>query len=101
MNKELKVLGLPCRQTMGAFLRFKRATGREATELTNSLSDMLQFIYCCTLSACSADGVDFPYNNVEEFADRISPDDLNSWVDAMQSDSVDHSDEEKKSHSAS
>ena len=30
----------PCRQTMGAMLRFKKETGKEVTELGNSRSDM-------------------------------------------------------------
>lgn len=101
----LKVLGYPCRQTMGAFLRFKRETGREATEMSGELSDMLIFIYCCTASACAADHIDFPYKTVDEFADHIDPTDLTTWVSAMQQaqPTTDEAtdDDQKKSHSAS
>lgn len=101
----LKVLGYPCRQTMGAFLRFKRETGREATEMSGELSDMLIFIYCCTASACAADHIDFPYKTVDEFADHIDPADLTTWVNAMQQaqPTTDEAttDDQKKSHSAS
>lgn len=103
----LKVLGYPCRQTMGAFLRFKRETGREATEMNGELSDMLIFIYCCTASACAADHIKFPYKSVDEFADHIDPADLTTWVQAMQpqTDPTDEAatdgDDQKKSHSAS
>lgn len=103
---QLKVLGYPCRQTMGAFLRFKRETGREATEMNGELSDMLIFIYCCTASACAADHIDFPYPTVDAFADHINPTDLTTWVSAMQqaqstTDEAEADDDQKKSHSAS
>ena len=97
---------LPCRQTMGAFLHFRRETGREATELTGELTDMLTFFYCCVRSACRADGIPFDLT-LEQFADRITPTDLNSWTEQMQAaaanDEATHGDEatKKKSPSAS
>lgn len=101
-RREMKILGYPCRQTMGAFLRFKRETGREATEITNDLTDLLTFLYCCTASAAAADGLDFDLT-LEEFADRISPDELNQWTAAMQAEAAEANttDDEKKSLSAS
>lgn len=100
-RREMKILGYPCRQTMGAFLRFKRETGREATEITNDLTDLLTFLYCCTASASAADGRDFDLT-LEEFADRISPDELNEWTAAMQAEAAEaNTDDEKKSRSAS
>ena len=36
----------PCRQTMGAMLRFKQETGKEVTELGNSFSDLCVFLWC-------------------------------------------------------
>lgn len=47
----------PCRQTMGAMLRFKRETGREVTDMTDGVSDLCTYLYCCVVSACMADGV--------------------------------------------
>jgi hypothetical protein len=72
---------------MGAFLRFKRETGREATEMTNDLTDLLTFLYCCTASASAADGIEFNFT-LEEFADLISPDELNQWTAAMQAEAA-------------
>lgn len=69
----------PFRATMGAMVRFRRMSGREVSELNSSdLSDVVLFMYCCTLSACKADGVEF---NMEflEFADRLTPDDMNAF----------------------
>ena len=37
----------PCRQTMGAMLRFKRETGREVTDMTYGVSDLCTYLYCC------------------------------------------------------
>ena len=62
----------PCRQTMGAMLRFKKETGKEVTELGNSLSDMCAYLFCCVASACKHDGVKFDMS-LMDFADRMSP----------------------------
>lgn len=72
----------PCRQTMGAMLRFKAETGKEVTEISNSLSDMCTYLFCCVVSACKKDGVDFNMN-LMEFADSITPDDLTKWTDTV------------------
>lgn len=61
----------PCRITMGAMLRFKRETGKELSAIDRQeFTEILTFLFCCVTSACSADGVDFPYD-LEQFADRI------------------------------
>lgn len=89
----------PCRPTMGAMLRFKRETGREITEIEQgSFSDICTYLWCCIVSACKHDGIDFNLS-LMDFADSISPDDMNAWNDAIQSgNSVDESAEgEKKS----
>ena len=72
----------PCRQTMGAMLRFKKETGKEVTELGNSLSDMCAYLYCCVASACKKDGVKFDMS-LMDFADSLTPEDLNQWTEAV------------------
>ena len=62
----------PCRQTMGAMLRFKKETGKEVTELGNSLSDMCAYLFCCVASACKHDGVKFDMS-LMDFADSLTP----------------------------
>ena len=83
-NIEIVVNGkaYPCRQTMGAMLRFKRETGKEVTEMSGGLSDACAYLYCCTASACKADGVEFSMS-LMEFADSIAPDDLTEWAEAV------------------
>ena len=61
----------PCRQTMGAMLRFKRETGREVTDMTDGVSDLCTYLYCCVVSACMADGVEFGMG-LTEFADNLA-----------------------------
>ena len=89
----------PCRQTMGAMLRFKAETGKEVTEITDSPSDLLAYLYCCTVSACKRDGVEFPMSLID-FADSITPDDLSRWTEAVNATAAqapaDESGEEKK-----
>ena len=90
----------PCRPTMGAMLRFKQETGREVTEIdTTSFTDLCTYIWCCIVSASKADGKKFKLS-LMDFADNISPDDMNEWAKSVQDD-ADTSDEatadEKKS----
>lgn len=74
----------PCRQTMGAMLRFKKETGKEVTEISGNLSDMCAYLYCCTASACKKDGVKFDMT-LMDFADSLTPEDLNGWTTAVNS----------------
>ena len=69
----------PCRQTMGALLRFKQETGRDVTEMRGDLSDACVLLWCCVVSASAADGVEFGYS-LTDFADRLSPEALTAWV---------------------
>lgn len=72
----------PCRQTMGAMLRFKKETGKEVTEINDNISDMCAYLYCCVASACKHDGVEFDMP-LMDFADGITPEDLSKWTDAV------------------
>lgn len=86
MKVEVTIDGIayPCRPTMGAMLRFKKETGKEVTELNaQSFSEMCVYLYCCVASASSADKIPFDMS-LMDFADAISPDDLNNWAAAMQ-----------------
>ena len=74
----------PCRPTMGAMLRFKKETGKEITEMTDkSFTDLCTYLYCCVVSACAADKVNFDMS-LMEFADALNPDDMNAWSAQMQ-----------------
>lgn len=89
----------PCRQTMGAMLRFKKEAGKEVTEISNSLSDMCAYLYCCTASACKKDGVEFGLS-LMDFADSIAPDDLTQWAETV-SDTADQTQESEGSEKKS
>ncbi len=88
----------PCRQTMGAMLRFKKETGKEVTNITTDLSDMCAYLYCCTASACKHDGIKFDYS-LMDFADSLTPDDINVWAQTISAvgESATEGDGEKKS----
>lgn len=61
----------PIRVTMGAMVRFKRETGCDVSELKDTdLERLLVFMWCCVVSACKADDVDFGMD-FETFADCI------------------------------
>lgn len=92
----------PCRQTMGAMLRFKQETGKEITEIEQgSFSDICTFLWCCVVSACKHDGIDFNMS-LMDFADSISPEDMEKWNKDVQGeetadDAEDNAESEKKS----
>lgn len=91
----------PCRQTMGAMLRFKQETGREVTEIdATSFTDICTFLWCCIVSASKADGKKFKLS-LMDFADSVSPEDMNEWAAAIQGETTEEDAEngadEKKS----
>lgn len=88
----------PCRQTMGAMLRFKQETGKEVTEMQDSFSDLCVFLWCCVVSACKRDDIPFT-PSLMEFADSISPEEMAGWADSLRDEQAEHSDasNEKKS----
>lgn len=88
---------LPCRVTMGAMVRFKRATGHEVSNInTADMEEMVTFVHCCVVSACVVEKVDFDMT-VEEFADNLEPDALNEFYGGM--DAAEPVDPEKKTSS--
>ena len=83
----------PCRLTLGAMRRFKRITGKDVTALTEGdVDDVVTLIYCCTASACNADGVAFALT-IDDFADSLEPDCMKDFVREMTSG---QEDEQKK-----
>ena len=87
----------PCRQTMGAMLRFKRETGKEVTEIDGGFTDVCTYLWCCIASACAADGVKFDYT-LMDFADSLTPEQVTGWAEAINEGSAtdEGADAEKK-----
>lgn len=84
----------PCRQTMGAMLRFKRETGKEVTEIKGDVSDLCTYLWCCVASASKHDGIDFDLS-LMDFADSISPEEVTAWANAINEGADDGGDEKK------
>ena len=72
----------PCLPTMGALLRFKRQTGREITEINNSLEDLCTYLWCCVASAARREGKPFDMSLID-FADSITPEILTQWASGV------------------
>lgn len=104
LNMRLTIGGreYPCRVTMGAMLRFKRATGKElgAMDPTDP-EELITFLWCCVVSACSADGIEFDMT-LEEMADRLDPSALDALNAGGESDAApaDSDDSKKKEERA-
>ncbi|MBQ3722569.1 MAG: hypothetical protein II851_02555 [Bacteroidales bacterium] len=83
MNKRIIINGAkyPVRMTMGAFLYFKRETGRDVSEIKNTdVADLVTFLWCIVAAASAADKV--PFNlSLEEFANALTPDALSILED--------------------
>ncbi len=86
MEKSKKALILngheyPFAVTMGALLRLKRETGREAGQLDlNDLEDMTLLLFYCVASASRRDGIAFDMS-FDDFADALDLTDLSGWVE--------------------
>lgn len=82
--KEILIYGkkLPMRMTMGAILRFKRMTGKEMEEIGNDVTLLVTFMYCCVVSACNANGVEFGMD-LDKFADGLGVDDMNVFAETL------------------
>ena len=49
------------------WLRFRRETGREVTQMgADALSDMAVYLWCCVRSACQVDGVAFDMDLLDD-----------------------------------
>lgn len=59
----------PCRITLGAMRRYKRETGKDADSIVGA-SDLAVFIWCCCVSTCNADGIEFGVS-LDDFCDRL------------------------------
>jgi hypothetical protein len=70
----------PLYVTMGALLRYKRETGRDAGELKgDSLEDVLMLMWCCVVCASQAHNIEFPLD-FETFCNSITPKQVNDWA---------------------
>ena len=69
---------------MGAMLRFKEETGREASEMrSNSISDIITWLYCGFASEAARQKKDFPYM-LQDFADNLDMEYVDIWRKAME-----------------
>ena len=83
--KKIKIGGkeLPCRVTLGAMLRFKREKGKDVSEMDKTVEDLSYLLWCCIVSACKADGVEYG-DSFDDFCDKIDVGDLNGFYADME-----------------
>lgn len=86
---------MPCRLTMGAMLLYRQNTGEDVSQLADAdVEKMLWLMWCCTKSACRADGVEFQMD-FELFCDSLTPADVQRWNELLGQQN--NEEEEKKS----
>lgn len=81
----------PSYHTLGAYRQFETLTGKSVTDIGNDITDLSVFLYCVVSKACKRDGVEFPYNDPDAFADDLTLDELMAW----QADQVAEAPEDK------
>ena len=89
-NRRLKVgsRDVACRMTMGALVRYKRATGKDAATLTpDDLEGVMVLMYSCCISASHADGEGFTMS-FEEFCDQLEPAAVNEFYAVIAPDTT-------------
>lgn len=72
----------PCAPTMGAMVRYRDLRGQEVNQIGDSLSEMCAYLYCCVVSACKREGVDFD-KDFMDFADSVDADEITRWASAV------------------
>ncbi len=69
----------PCDFVMGAFLRFKRETGKDVSQIKqDDLEDLLMLMWCCVKCTTQAEGDEFPLD-FDTFCNSITPSVLADW----------------------
>jgi hypothetical protein len=78
----IKGVEYPRLMTMGAMLQFKQETGKELSEVANSLSDLVALLYCCVASASRREKQAFDMS-LMDFADNLEQEDFTKWADEL------------------
>lgn len=87
----------PCYMTMGAMLRFTNATGTEVGAIApGAVVPMIQLCHCMVAAACVREKVPFDMG-LDEFADRLTPDEFARWSAMLETEAVHYDSAEKKS----
>lgn len=68
-------------------LRFKMETGKEVSDISNDVTDMCTYLFCCIASACKHDDVEFGLS-LMDFADSVTLDDVAAWTEAINDDAA-------------
>ncbi len=74
--KQLTINGLvyPLEMTMGVFLEYKRMTGIDFSESDqSSIATNIELIYCMAKTTAKRKKIDFPFEDVVDFASYITP----------------------------
>lgn len=86
MNIRININGTeyPCRETLGAVLRFKRETGTDISKAEMDTETAITYMWCRVASACAQEGVEFNMT-LMEFADSLPLEAINDFVEPMDS----------------
>ena len=68
----------PCYMTMGAWLHFKKLTGKELNEADGGVVDTLNLIWCLVAGALGAEGKKMTLS-VQSLADKLTPEEFGRW----------------------
>ncbi len=80
-------------------IKLEKETGRDISAIdTGKISDLCTYLYCCIAAASNKEGKEFNMS-FEDFADRLTPEDMAEWNKAISEDyavEADDADDGKK-----
>lgn len=76
----------PCFRTMAANFDYKDITGKDVNRLdTDSVTDMLTYMWACLRGACRRMNVKFPYESPRELSVWLDESHIERWSELMNS----------------
>lgn len=74
----------PVAVTMGALLEFQELTGSDLGQIgTADYKQLITYFYCVVKSACRRDKLEFPFEDVQAFADALDMAEFSAWSQAI------------------
>lgn len=73
----------PAFVVLGGLRYYEQLTGRNSLEVPTTATGSTDYLYCITAKACKREGVEFPYDNPDDFADDLDNRDLEAWFNAL------------------
>ena len=87
----------PVAVTMGALLEYQELTGSNLDQIgAADYKQLITYFYCVVKSACRRDKVEFPFEDVQSFADAMDVQEFTEWSKSLASEKAENNPSKKK-----